>query len=88
MAAKKKTAPPPLPPAPSRRVGRLDHVGGVVKELGRVYRDARTGRLPSGDATRLAYVLGTIRQAIETGELAARLDTIERDMKGGNNAAD
>lgn len=88
MAPKKKTAPPPPPPAPSRRVGRLDHVGGVVKELGRVYRDARTGRLPSGDATRLAYVLGTIRQAIETGELAARLDTIERDMKGGNNADD
>jgi hypothetical protein len=87
MATKKKTAPPP-PPAPSRRVGRLDHVRGVVKELGRVYRDARQGKLASNDATRLAYVLSTIRQAIETGELAARLDALELETKGTEHAAD
>ncbi len=59
-----------------------------MKELGRVYRDARTGRLASGDAAKLAYVLATIRTAIETGELAERLDRIETDMKGSHHAPD
>jgi hypothetical protein len=88
MAAKKKTAPPPPSPPPAVRVGRLDTAGGVVKELGRVYRDARTGRLPSATATKLAYVLATIRTAIETGEMAARLDALENQTKETDHAAD
>ncbi len=88
MAKKHNTVPPPPNPPAARRVGRLDGIAGVVKELGRVYRDARSGRLASSDATRLAYVLSTIRQAIETGELAARLDALENHTKGTDHAAD
>lgn len=69
-------------PIPAIRVGRLDSVGGVVKELGRLYRSARNGFVPIGDAAKLAYVLTSIRQALEAGDLEARLARLE----GANDA--
>ncbi len=47
------------------RVGKLDTVGGVVTELGKIYREARRGELDTLDATRLARVLCEIRRALE-----------------------
>ena len=88
MAAKKKTAPPPPPPAHSRRIGRLDRVAGVTRELGRLYRDMRMGRVSSNDGAKLAYVLSVVRQTLESGQLAERLDRIESELKEGDNAAD
>ena len=46
---------------PKIRIGRLNTVGGVVSELGRIYRQARRGELHVGDATRLAMILREIR---------------------------
>ena len=59
------------------RIGRLDTVGSVVVELGRVYRKARRGELDVGDATRLAMILREIRCALEVSELEQRLLALE-----------
>ena len=45
------------------RIGRLDTVGGVVTELGRIYRLARRSELDMADAKALTYVLREIRCA-------------------------
>lgn len=66
---------------PRVRVGKLDSLGGVVKELGAVYREARTGRLDVKQASRLAAILGIIRTAIEGGEVERRLADLERTMR-------
>ncbi len=59
------------------RIGRLDTVGGVVTELGRIYREARRGELDVGDATRLAMVLREIRCALESGDIERRIADLE-----------
>ncbi len=59
------------------RIGPLNSVGGVVSELGKIYREARRGQLDVGDATRLAMVLREIRQALEVSEFEARLLVVE-----------
>ena len=59
------------------RVGRLDTVGGVVTELGRIYRQARRGELDVGDATRLAMVLREIRSALEASDIERRIEELE-----------
>ena len=60
------------------RISRLDSVGGVVCELGRIYREARRGQLDVGDATRLAMILREIRCSLEVSEFEARLLAVER----------
>ena len=59
------------------RISRLDSVGGVVTELGKIYREARRGQLDVGDATRLAMILREIRCALEVSEFEARLLVVE-----------
>ena len=59
------------------RIGRLNTVGGVVTELGRVYREARRGSLDLADATRLAYILREIRCALEAGDIERRIEALE-----------
>ena len=44
------------------RIGRLTTVGQVAAELGRLYRHARWGEVPVGDASRLATILALISQ--------------------------
>ncbi len=63
---------------PKIRIGRLDTVGGVVTELGRIYRQARKGELDVGDGTRLAMILREIRCALEVSDFEARLLAVER----------
>ena len=59
------------------RIGHLDTVGGVVTELGRIYREARRGELEVGDATRLAMVLREIRCALEASDIERRIEALE-----------
>ena len=63
---------------PKIRIGPLDSVGGVVRELGRIYRQARKGELDVGDATRLAMILREIRCALEVSDFEARLLAVEQ----------
>lgn len=50
----------------------------VRRELARVYNDARFGRIEASDATKLGYLLNTIRTAIETSDLEQRLEALEQ----------
>ena len=38
----------------------------IRREMGKVYRDMRIGKIPAQDGTRLVYVLDMIRKAYET----------------------
>ena len=62
------------------RIGRLDTVGHVVTELGRVYRLARRGEIDMGDAKSLTYVLREIRCALEAGDVERRLEELEEAL--------
>ncbi len=73
--------------------GRLDPTPPVIHlktaddvrlEIGKVYRDMRQGRIEMADGTKLAYVLGQLNKAIETGIIEARMESIERTLKGRN----
>ena len=53
----------------------------IRREMGKVYRDMRTGKIPAQDGTRLAYVLEMIRKAFETDLLQERITLIEQALK-------
>ena len=59
------------------RIGPLNTVGGVVSELGRIYREARRGELDMGEAKGLTYILRELRCALEAGDIERRLDALE-----------
>lgn len=50
----------------------------VREEMARVYADARQGRLPAGEASRLTYVLGQLAGVIEGEAVEQRLIELER----------
>ena len=64
---------------PRLRPTKLDTIKNVRTELGRLYRDAREGRIATADATRLAFILGEIRKAIVDADIEARLTALESD---------
>ena len=53
----------------------------IRREMGKVYRDMRTGKIPAQDGTRLVYVLDMIRKAYETEILQERITLIEQALK-------
>lgn len=63
------------------RIGPLDSIGGVLRELGRVYREARRGQLATDEASRLVTVLREMRCCIEGSEVEARLRALEARSK-------
>lgn len=63
------------------RIGRLDYIGGVVKELGTVYRQMRREELDKSDGERLARVLTMIRSALEVSDIERRLAELEARNK-------
>ena len=65
------------------RIGRLTTVGQVAAELGRLYRHARWGEVPVGDASRLATILAAMRQCLETSELERRIAEMEAAIAPG-----
>ncbi len=65
-------------PAPRINLNDLD---GLRREMARVYRDMRGGRVHSQDGARLVYVLGELRKVFEVCDLEKRLAALE----GGND---
>ena len=53
----------------------------IRREMGKVYRDMRIGKIPAQDGTRLVYVLDMIRKAYETEILQERITLIEQALK-------
>jgi hypothetical protein len=62
------------------RRDRLASLSEVRFEMGRVYRQMRSGKVKSQDGTRLAYVLSMIGKLIESSDLQARLEALEKAM--------
>ena len=62
---------------PRRKITAPGTVGEVLGELARVYRDARRGQLDTLDASRLASILNTLRQTLESHDLENRIKRLE-----------
>lgn len=71
-------AAPPTPP----RVGALSTIGRCRKELASLYRDARQGHISAQQAAKLAYLLNILAGMIESQEVEARLEKLERRAIG------
>lgn len=79
------------PPAarPGRVRVRLDSVGAILAEMGRVYRAMRAQTIVSGDGTRLVYVLATMAKLHADHLFDERLQRLEAhyaDRQAGINA--
>ena len=66
---------------PSPHWTRLATFEDVRKEMALVYRQAKAGKIPVQDATRLVYILTAIGKVIEAGDLARRVELLETIMK-------
>lgn len=64
------------------RIGRLDTVGGVAGELGRVYRGMRRDEIDPGLGRALVAALRELRCCLESGSVEARLEAIETLIRG------
>lgn len=60
---------------------KLTTADDICKEYQRLYRAMKAGNIPPADGTKLAFVLNLLRQAIETGDLAKRLELLEQAQK-------
>lgn len=65
-------------PSPQIRVGRLDSIRAVRRELAKVYRDMRGKKISTMDGSRLAFVLATIGRILERSDLEQRLEALEQ----------
>jgi len=54
-------------------------------ELGRVYRDMRSGKVEAQDGTRLGYMLNLLLKAYETSVLETDLREIKSTLQIGKN---
>ncbi len=59
----------------------LNSLEAVRREMASVYRQAKAGKIPVQDATRLVYILTAIGKVIEAGDLARRVELLETIMK-------
>lgn len=50
-------------------------------EMARLYRDARSGRVEVGDATKLAYILSQLATLLRIDDLEQRTAALERVLK-------
>jgi len=71
-------------PATHRRAD-LATLTDVRRELGRVYRDMRKGKVASQDGTRYTYVLKVIAELIAQSDVEARIEALERIQTMGRH---
>jgi hypothetical protein len=63
------------------RIGRLDTVGSVMTENGKVYKELRRGRIDPALASRLSQILINQRVIIETAEAEKRIAELESALE-------
>lgn len=61
----------------AKYVPRLDEPGGVRKLLAAIIAEARRGDLDTRDGYRLCLMCGVLLKAMETSDLADRLEALE-----------
>jgi hypothetical protein len=59
-------------------IGRLDSLGRIAIEIGRLYRHARRKELDTIEAYRLASVLSAMAKCLEQSQIEQRLDDLEK----------
>lgn len=74
-------ATPSTPETPPSRVTRLKTLDDVRVELGRIYREARTKKLPLDQAKGLAYLLQVMSALMKDTELERRIVALEGDAR-------
>lgn len=58
---------------------RLDTADDVRRELAKLYRETRSGLIEPQDSTKMGWLLGEVRKAIETTTIEARLSALEQE---------
>jgi hypothetical protein len=66
----------PTPRAVAAKID-LHTLDDVRREMGKLYREARAGRIDTRDATRLAYILGEMVKLFAVREIEARVKALE-----------
>jgi hypothetical protein len=75
-----------LPPQKGKRYRcDLNNVNDIKKEMAKLYREARSGLVPTQDATKLTWMLGELRKTIELSDFEQRLEQLEQlqQLKAG-----
>lgn len=73
----------PTLPKPSRP--RLANIKDVRREIAAVYKEARTGVIPTQEATRLVYMLISLGNMIKDTELEERITKLEKTTNESRN---
>ena len=60
---------------------RLATAGDVRREMADLYRQARTGQVEIGDASRLAYILTQLATMLRIDDLEQRTAALERALR-------
>lgn len=67
-------------PTPRLRVPLRDQ-RDVARELARLYRSARAGLVPVGDASKLAHILHVLARVLDGGDLELRIEALESQQQ-------
>lgn len=68
-----------LPPPPRQKGSiALTKMHHIRSELANIYREARSGKIDLGDATKLTYILREIGRVIEGSDLEERIAALEQ----------
>lgn len=66
------------PPSHKRYRAKLDTLQDVKREMGKLYREARSGLIDSQDATKQVWILQAIGKVIVDAELEKRIELLEK----------
>jgi hypothetical protein len=68
-------------PRDAPNVGRLDCVTSIRREMSRVYKEARRGKLETSRASKLVFILATIVKVLEGSDLESRMAALESKIE-------
>ncbi|KVW94402.1 hypothetical protein ABW22_13035 [Thiobacillus denitrificans] len=60
----------------------LSKLSDLKAELGRLYRQAKSGKVATSDASRLAFILNSLGRVIVDAELEQRIQQLEQQLEG------
>jgi glycerol kinase len=58
---------------------KLDTAQDVRREMAKLYRETRSGLLDSSEASKLTWILASIKSVIESADMEQRLNRLEQD---------
>ena len=79
-AKQKSLAAPSLVVLRTRRGPELATLTDVRREMGKVYRQCRLGKIRPEDGSRYSYMLFQISRVLEIAEVQARVQALEREL--------